>query len=138
MEQQVSIIVAEVVGIALFGTVQMGEVAEVEACHLEHLPPQGSLALRAVALQQETVVAQFVIGLLYQALTCILGAPAVAGCRPALVGTVYLACPAYQRLVAAFTSSFGLIHRLDNTLSARKRLKSLYTFISALIRTICA
>jgi hypothetical protein len=42
-QQQVAVVVAEVVGVALLGPVDMGEVPEIEPRLLQHLPPEGGL-----------------------------------------------------------------------------------------------
>ena len=54
-QQKVPIVVAEVIGIALPGAVEVGEVAEVEAGQLQHLAAQGSLALRAGLFEKSAV-----------------------------------------------------------------------------------
>lgn len=78
-EQQVAVVVAEVIGVALASAVKVCEVAEVEPCQLEHPPSEGGLALGTVALKYKTVMAQLRVDLLHQALALILSLAAIFG-----------------------------------------------------------
>mgnify|MGYP005759601119 CR=1 len=64
LQQQVAVIVAEMVGVTVLGAVDVGEVPEVKACQLQHLPLEGGLALGAGPVQDVAVLAQPVVDLL--------------------------------------------------------------------------
>ncbi|WP_233555462.1 hypothetical protein [Pontibacter oryzae] len=93
-QQQVSVIVAEVVGVAGFGPVEVGEVAEVESCHFKYLPVDGGFTLRAGLPENGAVAAQGGIDADHQLFSLVLLPLGVVGLGTALVGAKSLVGPA--------------------------------------------